>query len=63
MTRQLFLSAKVLLCFLLTHRKISWSFISSGVSVQTKTQILQVSLPPTDPNRNVSSEELETREG
>lgn len=59
MTRQLLLSAKVLLCFLLIHRKLAWSFFSSGISVflQTKTQILQVSLPQRDPNRNVSSEE------
>lgn len=61
MTRQLFPSAKVLLIFLLIHRKVAWSFISSPLAfqsfVQTKTQTLQVSLPPTDPNRNVSSEE------
>lgn len=35
MTRQLLLSAKVLLCFLLIHRKIAWSFISSPLASQS----------------------------
>lgn len=35
MTRQLLLSAKVLLCFLLIHRKVAWSFFSSPLASQS----------------------------
>lgn len=35
MTRQLFPSAKVLLFFLLIHRKVAWSFISSPLAFQS----------------------------